>query len=81
MCSSRSTCARARTGPAFTTWIVVGIFTLLGLLGLGGDAPGFARLFGIIVLLANAATLVLLAIRPSNEFFARMKQPQYPQYY
>ena len=43
--------------------IVVGVFTLLGLLGLGGDAPGIARLFGIIVLLANAATIVLLAIR------------------
>ena len=71
---------KGKNWARITTWIVVGIFTLLGLVGLGGDAPGIARLFGIIVLLANAATLVLLAIRPSNEFFARMKQPQYPQY-
>ena len=71
---------KGKSWARVTTWIVVGIFTLLGLLGLAGDAPAFARLLGIVVLLANAATLVLLAMRPSNQFFARMKQPQYPQY-
>jgi quinol-cytochrome oxidoreductase complex cytochrome b subunit len=71
---------KGKNWARITTWVIVGIFTLLGLLGLGNDAPGFARVLGIIVLLANAATLVLLAMRPSNEFFTRMRQPQHPQY-
>jgi hypothetical protein len=68
---------KGKNWARITTWIVVGIFTLLGLIGLGGDAPGIARLLGILVLLANAATLVLLAMRPSNRFFAAMRQPRY----
>ena len=71
---------KGKNWARITTWVIVGIFTLLGLLGLGNDAPAFARVLGIIVLLANAATIVLLAMRPSNEFFARMRQPQHPQY-
>lgn len=53
-----------------TTFIVVGLFTLLGLLGLGGDAPTISRLVSILVLVANASVLVLLALKPSGQFFA-----------
>jgi hypothetical protein len=70
---------KGKNWARIVTWVVVGIFTLLGLIGLGSDAPGIARLLGILVLLTNAATLVLLAMRPSNQFFAAMRQPQYPQ--
>jgi hypothetical protein len=68
---------KGKNWARIVTWIVVGIFTLLGLIGLGGDVPGIARLLGILVLLANASTLVLLALRPSNQFFAAMRQPRY----
>ncbi len=67
---------KGKNWARITTWIIVGIFTLLGLLGLANDVPAIARLLGILVLLANAATLVLLAMRPSNQFFAAMRQPR-----
>jgi hypothetical protein len=67
---------RART----TTWIVVVALSLLGLLMLRSKVPAIAHVFDVLVLLANAATLVLLAMRPSSQFFAAMKQPRHPQF-
>jgi len=61
---------KGRNWARIATYVVVGIFTLLGLLGLGADAPAIRQVLGVLVLLANIATLVLLSLRPSSQFFA-----------
>jgi hypothetical protein len=61
---------RGRNWARITTYVVVGIFILLGLLNLRADAPGLTRVLQVLVLLANIATLVLISLRPSSQFFA-----------
>ena len=61
-----------------TTWIVLAVLTLLGLLMLASDVPAAAHVFDVLVVLANVAALVLLAVRPSGRFFAATKQ--HPQF-
>jgi hypothetical protein len=68
---------KGRNWARITAWVVIGLFALIGLLGLTGDAPAAARILGVLLLLANIATIVLLALRPSNEFFAASKGPRY----
>jgi hypothetical protein len=59
-----------------TTFVVAGIGVAFGLFGLLGEAPALSRLIGVVVLLIDAAIIVLLAMRPSSEFFARARAAQ-----
>jgi hypothetical protein len=69
----------ANSARVATRIVVVGLI-VLGLLMLRSNVPVIARVFDILVLLANVAALALLAMRPSTQFFAATKQPRYPRF-
>ncbi len=52
------------------TWVLLGLAIAFGLFGLPSAINGLALTLGIIALLLNITVVVLLALRPSNEFFA-----------
>ena len=68
---------KGKNWARIVTWVLAGLGLLFGLLGLAADAPAFSRLFGLVGILLDAAIIVLLAMRPSNEYFRAQKAPRY----
>lgn len=62
--------SRGRNWARIVTWVIAGL-GILGFLGtLASPETGFTRLLGVVTLLIDIAVVVLLALRPSNEYFA-----------
>jgi len=50
-------------------WVLGGIFAFFGLLGLGGQTLPFVSVMNVFTLLLTVAGIVLLALKPSNDWF------------
>lgn len=61
---------KGKNWARIVTWVLAGLGVLGGLLALLGDGTGLEKGLGLIVLLVDIAIIVLLAMKPSNEFFA-----------
>ena len=68
---------KGKNWARIVTWVLAGLGVLGGLLSLLGDGTGLEKGLGVIILLVDAAIIVLLAMKPSNEYFAARKAPRY----
>jgi hypothetical protein len=62
---------KGRNWARIVLWVLGGLGVAFGLLGLAGDSAvdGFLEAIGFCQLLLTAAGIVLLALKPSNEWF------------
>lgn len=63
-----------REWARIVTWVLSGIFILLFLAQLGEQQPWWNWLLGTVSLLVDVGIVTLLALRPSNDFFARRQR-------
>lgn len=68
---------RGKNWARIVVWVLAGLGVLSGLFALGTPMTGADRLLEIVQLLVDAAIIVLLALRPSNEYFAARRAPRY----
>lgn len=68
---------KGKNWARIVTFVIAGLGLLFGLLGLAADAPALSRFLGLIGLLLDAAIIVLLLLKPSNDYFAAQKAPRY----
>lgn len=68
---------KGKNWARIVTWVLAGLGVLGGLLGLLGNSTGLEKGLGVIILLVDAAIIVLLAMKPANEYFAARKAPRY----
>ncbi len=62
---------KGKNWARIVTWVLAGLGVLSGLLSLGQPEPALSRVLSIIGLLIDIAIIVLLAMKPSNEYFRR----------
>lgn len=62
---------KGKSWARIVTWVIAGLSVLSGLSSFAQPAPGLSRLLQVVVLLLDVAIIVLLAARPSNEYFRR----------
>ena len=68
---------KGKNWARIVTFVLAGLGVLGGLLSLLGDGTGLEKGVGVIVLLVDIAIIVLLALKPSSEYFASRKAPRY----
>jgi hypothetical protein len=68
---------KGKNWARITTWVLSGLSVLFGLAGLLGTGTGLEKAVFVVGLLIDVAIIVLLARKPSNEYFAAMKGPRY----
>jgi hypothetical protein len=68
---------KGKNWARIVTWVLAGLGVLGGLLSLLGDGTGLEKGVGVIILLVDIAIIVLLAMKPANEYFAARKAPRY----
>jgi len=68
---------KGKNWARIVVWVLAGLGVLSGLLGLAAPTIGLDRLFGILQLLVDAGIIVLLALKPSNDYFRARRAPQY----
>ncbi|MDQ6848697.1 MAG: hypothetical protein M3070_01660 [Actinomycetota bacterium] len=74
---------KGKNWARIVTWVIAGL-GVLGLLGtLAGSTPAFSRALGAIGGILDIVLIILLALKPSNDYFRkpRYEFPQYPQQY
>ena len=62
---------KGKSWARIVTWILAGLAVLSGLAAFGQPVPMFSRLLGFVTLVIDVAVIVLLALRPSSEYFRR----------
>jgi hypothetical protein len=68
---------KGKNWARIVTWVLAGLGVIGGLFGLLGDGTGLEKGLGVIILLVDAAIIVLLAMKPANEYFASRRAPRY----
>jgi hypothetical protein len=68
---------KGKNWARIVTWVLTGLSVLAALPGLFGTATGPEKTVGVIGLLVDVGIIVFLALKPSNQYFAAMKAPQY----
>jgi hypothetical protein len=68
---------KGKNWARIVTFVLASLGLVFGLLGLAADAPALSRFFGVIGLLLDAAIIVLLLMKPSNDYFAAQRRPRY----
>jgi hypothetical protein len=62
---------KGKNWARIVTWVLAGVSALSGLASLAQPIPGLSRILGLVTLLLDAAIIVLLALRPSSQYFHR----------
>jgi hypothetical protein len=62
---------KGKNWARIVTWVLASLGVLSGLAALAQPEPALSRILSIIGLLVDIAIIVLLAQRPSNEYFRR----------
>ncbi|MDQ2748089.1 MAG: hypothetical protein M3Y44_00915 [Actinomycetota bacterium] len=62
---------KGKNWARIVTWVLAGLGVLSGLASFAQPEPALSRILGVIGLLIDIAIIVLLAQRPSNEYFRR----------
>ncbi len=68
---------KGKNWARITTWVLAGLGVLSGLLGLFGTGTGLEKIIAVLLLLVDAAIIVLLTRKPANEYFSAMKGPRH----
>lgn len=68
---------KGKNWARIVTWVLAGLGVLSGLLGLFGTGTGLEKAIAVLLLLVDAAIIVLLTRKPANEYFSAMKGPRY----
>ena len=68
---------KGKNWARIVTFVLAGLGVLGGLLGLFGNGTGLEKGVGLIVLLVDVAIIVLLAMKPSSQYFAAQKARRY----
>jgi hypothetical protein len=68
---------KGKNWARIVTWVLAGLGVVGGLLGLLGNGTGLEKGLAVIILLVDAAIIVFLALKPSNEYFASRRAPRY----
>ena len=68
---------KGKNWARIVTWVLAGLGVLSGLLGLFGTGTGLEKIIAVLLLLVDAAIIVLLTRKPANEYFSAMKAPRY----
>jgi hypothetical protein len=67
---------QGRNWARIVTWVIAGLGVVSALVNLGGDYPGLTKGLGLVGGLVDLAIIVLLLLKPSNEYFSR--RPAFP---
>ncbi len=67
----RCRCARGESWARIVTLVIAGLGVLSGLAAFVQPAAGLSRALGVVALVIDVAIIVLLAQRPSSQFFRR----------
>lgn len=62
---------KGKSWARIVTWVLAGLAVLSGLAAFAQPAPVLSRLVGLVTLVVDVAIIVLLALRPSSEYFRR----------
>jgi hypothetical protein len=68
---------KGKNWARIVTWVLAGLGVLSGVLGLFGTGTGLEKVVAVLLLLVDAAIIVLLTRKPANEYFAGMRGPRY----
>lgn len=68
---------KGKNWARIVTWVLAGLGVLSGLLGLFGTGTGLEKIIAVLLLLVDAAIIVLLTRKPANQYFTAMKGPRY----
>ena len=68
---------KGKNWARIVTLVLAGLGVLFGVLSLVGDGTGLEKGFRPRRLLLDAGIIVLLAMRPSSQYFAAQKAPRY----
>lgn len=66
---------QGRNWARITATVLLGLGILFGLFSFSGAAAGGTVVLGVVMLLLEIAILVMLWLRPSNEYFRQGSQP------
>ncbi len=68
---------KGKNWARIVTFVLAGLGVLGGVLSLVGDGTGLEKGISLIVLLVDVGIIVLLAMKPSSQYFAARKAPRY----
>jgi len=68
---------KGKNWARIVTWVLAGLGVIGGLLGLLGNGTGLEKGLSVIILLVDAAIIVFLALKPSNEYFTSRRAPRH----